>query len=82
MHQVRQISLIETVNDLLQYKLEVKSVRRRVKEGKIAMREELHRILMALVQPMQIEIRLMDQEMQVMILESLVNHYINVILIL
>ena len=82
MHLVRQISLIETVNDLLQYKLEVKSVRRRVKEGKIAMREELHRILMALVQPMQIEIRLMDQEMQVMILESLVNHYINVILIL
>ena len=82
MHLVRQISLIETVNDLLQYKLEVKSVRRRVKEGKIAMREELHRILMALVLPMQIEIRLMDQEMQVMILESLVNHYINVILIL
>jgi len=82
LHLVRQISLIETVNDLLQYKLEVKSVRRRVKEGKTAMREELHRILMALVQPMQIEIRLMDQEMQVMILESLVNHYINVILIL
>ena len=82
MHLVRQISLIETVNDLLQYKLEVKSVRRRVKEGKIAMREELHRILMALVLPMQIEIRLMDQEMQVMILESLVNHYINVILTL
>ena len=82
MHLVRQISLIETVNDLLQYKLEVKSVRKRVKEGKIAMREELHRILMALVLPMQIEIRLMDQEMQVMILESLVNHYINVILTL
>ena len=82
MHLVRQTSLIETVNDLLQYKLEVKSVRKRVKEGKIAMREELHRILMALVLPMQIEIRLMDQEMQVMILESLVNHYINVILIL
>ena len=87
MHPVRQISLKETVKDLLPYKLEVKSVKKKVKEDRtaredrIVMKEGLHKIPIPL-ELILIEMYPMDLEMQVMILEKHVNHFTNVILTL